>query len=769
MFTFLSSSNTKISKKITLNIKSIINNKHFAFAINNKNILNDSYIKPNNNLFLNLHLKKYAKKNNFLSINSKYISYFHLNGKNSFNKDEKYSRENSFNRRHIEKEENINTRQDNYSNHNHEDQIDEDGKYSKNNQINNSRSKNFEYESREISNIFKDKINNKNDLSLRNYTNSKYYQEKNTPETFQSKYQKLDLSVKDPNIKRILKDEQTSLSFKQMGFLQEIYTILDKLEINSPTSIQNIAIPKILEKKNIFFASQTGMGKTLAYILPIINELKLQELQLKQRLTLPKRPRVLILAPSRELCQQIEEVIKLFVYDLPLVVETFYVGKSFGTEKKYSSNGIDILISTPERFKNHWGKNNIFITKISHLVIDELDTFLDSGYADFIMELTEKLLKKDYKKNRENSNQNLKEESELEEIDHNTNHEDKTKIISFNLKNEKNIQISNNNDLVILDQEKKNVQVIFVSTTLTKSIEKFLDKIFQEELQKQRLYSGEANFLKIIDKNTNHNLSNIKHEFLQVTDYDKYPTLLKILRDNQKILKQNYSIILFVNSIVCSRKTEMFLAENGFETSCLHGEIPPLRRRFEMDKFKKRKSKILVTTDLIARGLDFPFVYLVINFDFPNNISDYIHRAGRTGRAGRKGFVISFFRKFNIDLIDDIKKSNQNKTPLLTEGSMYSKFNKEDFKGEKNQRRKRLTHGILNKSINSRINNPNNGERLSVIQKLKMRKEKIDKMKVKMIKEGKERIKTLDSKYNRKFRNTNKNNTYGKRFVKREK
>jgi superfamily II DNA/RNA helicase len=256
---------------------------------------------------------------------------------------------------------------------------------------------------------------------------------------------------------------------------------------------------------------------------------------------------------------------------------------------------------------------------------------------------------------------------------------------------------------------------------------------------------------------------------LQVTDYDKYPTLLKILRDNQKILKQNYSIILFVNSIVCSRKTEMFLAENGFETSCLHGEIPPLRRRFEMDKFKKRKSKILVTTDLIARGLDFPFVYLVINFDFPNNISDYIHRAGRTGRAGRKGFVISFFRKFNIDLIDDIKKSNQNKTPLLTEGSMYSKFNKEDFKGEKNQRRKRLTHGILNKSINSRINNPNNGERLSVIQKLKMRKEKIDKMKVKMIKEGKERIKTLDSKYNRKFRNTNKNNTYGKRFVKREK
>jgi len=213
----------------------------------------------------------------------------------------------------------------------------------------------------------------------------------------------------------------------------------------------------------------------------------------------------------------------------------------------------------------------------------------------------------------------------------------------------------------------------------------------------------------------------------------------------------------------------MFLAENGYETSCLHGEIPPLRRKFELEKFKKRKAKILVTTDLIARGLDFPFVYLVINFDFPGNVSDYIHRAGRTGRAGRKGFVISFFRKYNMQLIDEIKRSNENNVPLLTEGSMFSKNNKEDFGRRRREGVKRLTYGLKDKSLKLVGNTASEGEKASLLGKIKQRKEKIDKMKAEMVKDKKDKIRYLDMKYNRRNRNTNKRNTYGNRFSKLKK
>lgn len=660
-----------------------------------------------------------------------------------------------------------------------------------------------------------ERLDNEKDTQIQNYNKymtSKYYMEKNMPETFQSNNEKFENEIKDPFLKKTLKADRYSLSFNQFGFLKELYTVLDKLEFLAPTSIQNVAIPKILEKKNIFFASQTGMGKTLAYVLPILNDLKLQELQFNQRLTMKKRPRALILAPSRELCQQIEEVIKLFVFDLPIVVESFYVGKPFITEKKYALNGIDILISTPDRFRNHWSKNNIFITKLTHLVVDELDTFLDAGYGDFIEDLSMKLLKNQKQENSNYNSENNEENTNPLENEFSINHEEKfikklerkvnntlnnhnpsnTKAseevnksqedrinetnklqnsdlnpikdkLSSNQQGEKEDKENNNNNNKETKKEecRNSAQLIYVSTTLTKSIERFLDKIFYDEVYKtNRAHSGDINFVKIIDKSTNHNLSNIKHEFLQVTDFDKYPTLLKILNDNKKILKLNYSIILFVNSITCARKTELFLAENGFQTSCLHGEIPPLRRKYELDKFKKRKSKILVCTDLIARGLDFPFVYLVINFDFPSNISDYIHRAGRTGRAGRKGFVISFFRKYNVDLINEIKKSNDSKTPLLTEGSMFSKNNKENLKKFQTGIKKRLSHGLINKSLHTN----NDSEKKSLIDKLKKRKEKIDKLKAKMIEDKKEKIRVLNKKYNSRHRNTNRNNKYGLRF-----
>jgi superfamily II DNA/RNA helicase len=417
----------------------------------------------------------------------------------------------------------------------------------------------------------------------------------------------------NPIINKYMKKEEYSLSFKEFKFLPEIYNVLDNLNFMAPTSIQSVAIPKIMEKKHVFLTSSTGSGKTLSYVLPLIHELKLQEKTLNKRLTAPQRPRAIILVPSRELAQQVEEVIKLFVYDLPLVVESFYVGKKYQTEKKYSKSGLDILVTTPERFKNHWSKNNIFISRVTHVVIDELDTLLDAGYEEFIEYMSEEMLKRNY--------------------------EDEIKGEVNNLR-----------------------QLIYASTTITNNIDDYMSKIF----------ASRTDFVKIIDKTTNHNLSNIKHEFMHVTDFNKYPTLVKVLNDNEKILKENMSIIIFCNSVSCVRKTELVLRENNLPTACLHGDIPPIRRKLELEKFKRRTAKILICTDLIARGLDFPFVFLVINFDFPKTVSDYLHRAGRTGRNGRKGIVLSFYRNFNNFLIEKIKKAHKLNIPMEIQNSMYS-------------------------------------------------------------------------------------------------
>jgi superfamily II DNA/RNA helicase len=464
-----------------------------------------------------------------------------------------------------------------------------------------------------------------------------------------------------PIIKRVLKMEENILSFKEFKFIPEMYNVMDKLDVFAPTSIQTAAMPSIIAGKNIFFASQTGTGKTFTYLLPILNELKEQELASKKRLTLEKRPRVLIIVPTRELAQQVEEVCKLFIHDVPLRVEAFYVGKDFTLEREESKKGLDILITTPERFQNHWEKQNVYASKITHLVIDELDTLLDAGNEEILLKLCK-----------------------LGEIDN-----------EYSFKKQK----------------------ILASATLTPAMEGFLKKAFD----------GEQNFIKIIDKSTNHNLSNVKHEFLHITDYDKYPTLLKLLNDNIKLLKQNFSIIIFCNSIGCARKTEMFLAENNFSTACLHGDIPPNRRKLELLKFKKRSAKILICTDLISRGMDWPFVYLVINFDFPRTLSDYLHRAGRTGRMGTKGVCISFYRKFDFVLIERIKNSHKMQLPMRLDYSMFSRRTSENKKFQKNVT-KRITHA---KPANIDITKRFTKTELMKIKTLRRRKTLIDKFKQK--------------------------------------
>jgi len=132
------------------------------------------------------------------------------------------------------------------------------------------------------------------------------------------------------------------------------------------------------------------------------------------------------------------------------------------------------------------------------------------------------------------------------------------------------------------------------------------------------------------------NLSNLKHEFIHLADIDKIKPLKLLCKEYRKYArKHNTSVIIFCNSVASARAIEHTLSEDGMESTSLHGDIPPKLRIANYLKFKRRESNVLVATDLASRGLDLPFVSHIINFDCPKTTSDYLHRAGRAGRAGR--------------------------------------------------------------------------------------------------------------------------------------
>lgn len=221
--------------------------------------------------------------------------------------------------------------------------------------------------------------------------------------------------------------------------------------------------------------------------------------------------------------------------------------------------------------------------------------------------------------------------------------------------------------------DRKNVdkQLVMCSATVSKAMETMARRFFDEK---------DPSFKIIIEKSTHLNLSHLKHEFIQIADYDKIKPLQLLMKEYKTYArKHNTSCLIFCNSVQSARAIEHALAADGMQTCSLHGDIPPKLRMENYLKFKMRDAKVMVATDLASRGLDMPFVSHVINFDFPKTTSDYLHRAGRAGRAGREGFVLSLYRQKDMPILEEMKHSNDTKEPLRIKGSAFSLKNKEEL------------------------------------------------------------------------------------------
>lgn len=373
-------------------------------------------------------------------------------------------------------------------------------------------------------------------------------------------------------------------NFEMLGLPTSLVSNLQAMNFVSPTPIQEKSIPPALEGRDILGSAQTGTGKTLAFGIPLVNNLILKPQALS-----------LVITPTRELAMQVLKSLSVLLKNQHINTVLLIGGEDINKQLKALSRKPRLIVGTPGRINDHLQRKSLFLQKANFLVLDETDRMLDMGFS---------------------------------------------------------IQIN-----AIMDYMPSNRQMLLFSATLPSSIVNITKKYLN-------------NPLRVSVGSTSTPISNIKQEVMYVSDSEKYTKLL-----NQLDIRKG-SIIVFVKTKVSADKIAFSLRKKKYNAEAIHGDLRYNKRKFIIEGFHKCKYRILVATDIAARGLDIPHIEHVINYDLPQCPEDYIHRIGRTARAGAKGEAICFVspgdkRKWqNIEcLMDPTKKVK--KDPVVA-----SKFNR---------------------------------------------------------------------------------------------
>ena len=348
-------------------------------------------------------------------------------------------------------------------------------------------------------------------------------------------------------------EEQEKVTFEDLGLNPKILQAVADAGYTHATPIQEQAIPHILVGGDVTGIAQTGTGKTAAFVLPMIHRLAKGRARARM-------PRTLILAPTRELADQVAENFVKYGKHLKLSMALLIGGVSFKEQERLLMQGVDVLIATPGRLKDQFERGKILLTGVETLIIDEADRMLDMGFIDDI-ELICKLLP-------------------------------------------------------------KKRQTLLFSATFAKEIEK-LAKTFQN------------NPIRIEVARPAQTAETITQRVVKIPTNDakaRRYTLRKLIE-----MSDVESGIVF-----CNRKREVdivarSLSVHGFDAAAIHGDLPQAYRTQTLERFRNGDLKLLIGSDVAARGLDIPDVSHVFNFAPPPKDEDYVHRIGRTGRAGRHG------------------------------------------------------------------------------------------------------------------------------------
>ncbi len=361
-----------------------------------------------------------------------------------------------------------------------------------------------------------------------------------------------------------------TMKFSELGLNNKILSAISKQGYDTPTPIQQQAIPVVLQGKDLMAAAQTGTGKTAGFTLPMLHLLA------QGKPASPNQIRALVLTPTRELAAQVAENVEAYGSDLKLRYQVVFGGVKINPQMMALRKGADILVATPGRLLDLYQQNAVRFDELEILVLDEADRMLDMGFINDIRKIKKLLPKK---------RQNLMYSA--------TFSPDIRELAASMMNSPEEVSVTPRNETA-------------------KTVEQWLIPVDQ-------------------------------------------PQKIKLL---VKLIKQHnwQQVLVFSRTKHGANRIAQRLERKGINAAAIHGDKSQGARTRALAGFKDKSLQVLVATDIAARGLDIEQLPQVINFDLPQVAEDYVHRIGRTGRAGAEGKAVSFVHADEYKNLNDIEQ-----------------------------------------------------------------------------------------------------------------
>ncbi len=371
------------------------------------------------------------------------------------------------------------------------------------------------------------------------------------------------------------------MSFEKLNLIEPVLRALKTEGYNTPTPIQQQAIPLLLQRRDLLGCAQTGTGKTAAFAIPILQLLHQDELFVKG----PEGIKALILTPTRELAIQIDESFAAYGKHLRLRHAVIYGGVSQHPQTSQLRAGVDILIATPGRLLDLMDQRFVKLQHLKMLVLDEADRMLDMGFIHDVKKIISRIPSKR--------------------------------------------------------------QTILFSATMPTEIAKLAQNIL---INPERVEVAPVSST----------AETVRQSVFFVEKTAKRKLLLHILQD-----RSITTALVFARTKHGADRIARDLAKSGVRAEAIHGDKSQGARQRALANFKSQQTRVLVATDIAARGIDVDDLSHVINFELPNVPETYVHRIGRTGRAGANGTSFSFCDEDEKEFLSDIHKLIKKTIPVV--------------------------------------------------------------------------------------------------------
>ncbi|MCL1868034.1 MAG: DEAD/DEAH box helicase [Paludibacter sp.] len=414
------------------------------------------------------------------------------------------------------------------------------------------------------------------------------------------------------------------MTFDEFPFNEAIKDGLRAMNFEQPTPVQEHTIPVILAHKDVISCAQTGTGKTAAFLLPLLHNL-LTDNHAENKIN------AIIMAPTRELAQQIDQQMEGFSYFVPISSVAVYGGndsKAWDVQKNGLTKGADVVIATPGRLLSHINLHKIDFSGVKYLILDEADRMLDMGFFDDIMRIVKHL--------------------------------------------------------------PADRQTVMFSATMPPKI---------RELAKTILISPEE--IKIA-------ISRPPDSIMQAAYICYESQKLPIIKELFSTKEPN-KVIIFAGKKQKVRELALILKRNGLKAEAMHSDLEQHERDHVMHEFRNGHINILVATDIVARGIDIDDITLIINYEVPRDVEDYVHRIGRTARAEAEGMAITLVsqeEQFRFKHIEDFLEKTIYKIPVSPEIGETPAYDPKPPRGKStNPRFKNRSRNNNNKGAYPRLKN----------------------------------------------------------------